>query len=348
LTELPSGLVGLCLLSILGAVLFLSLKMRQRFGKLDRIQGRNAAAQKHETDQLKKSLNVLIAREKNLAEREAKYFDLLNRSITTLRGDLKKQSEALSRQSEKLSKQAEASKKERASLRELGSSLKHIQEGQIETRYIQALSALPLKYPVFCGRWAIDGFLAKELMDHLAIHRPRVVLELGSGVSTVLIASALESLGLTDTRHIAVDHLDEFLENTRKMVDCQGLKRTTEYWHCPLSSSIAPEASWYHGIPGRLGTTRIDLLLVDGPPGTLRPGARRPVLPVLRQFLSENAVVLLDDAGRDEEQEVLARWKDDFPELIEKTSKLGKGFSRITMSPATKKQAPVNDGNDKP
>jgi hypothetical protein len=46
----------------------------------------------------------------------------------------------------------------------------------------------------------------------------------------------------------------------------------------------------------------IDLLLVDGPPGSLGEMARYPALHVLESQLASNAVVILDDADRPDER----------------------------------------------
>ena len=56
---------------------------------------------------------------------------------------------------------------------------------------------------------------------------------------------------------------------------------------------------------------RIDLLVVDGPPGLLRPQARYPALPVLRERLSPGASILLDDTHRADEREIVRRWLDE-------------------------------------
>jgi hypothetical protein len=52
----------------------------------------------------------------------------------------------------------------------------------------------------------------------------------------------------------------------------------------------------------------IDLLLVDGPPGSLGEMARYPALHALENQLAPNAVVILDDAGRPDEQGIVRRW----------------------------------------
>ncbi len=56
----------------------------------------------------------------------------------------------------------------------------------------------------------------------------------------------------------------------------------------------------------------IDLLLVDGPPAYVAGMglARYPALPVMLDRLAPGATLVLDDAERPGEQEVLRRWED--------------------------------------
>jgi hypothetical protein len=57
----------------------------------------------------------------------------------------------------------------------------------------------------------------------------------------------------------------------------------------------------------------IDLLVVDGPPGSTGPMSRYPALDMLRHKLSRTATVFLDDLSRDDEQETLRRWAEENP-----------------------------------
>src|SRR5690606_32931181 len=112
----------------------------------------------------------------------------------------------------------------------------------------------------------IDGYLARSIVDTLERTRPRVVVELGSGSSTLLIAAVLERLGLKNTRHIAVDHSDVFLDATRRNLALQGFGLTTELWHCPLVETAPGGPAWYAGLAQRLADTDVDVVLIDGPP----------------------------------------------------------------------------------
>ena len=195
------------------------------------------------------------------------------------------------------------------------------------------VSTLPFKYPIFFGGWAIDGFLAREIVGYLERLRPKVVLELGCGTSTVLIAAVLDKLGLETTRHIAVDHLDEFIDVTRRQLELQGLATKTEFWHCPLVETTPGGPAWYDGVATRLSGTLVDLAVVDGPPGSLHPQSRWPALDVLHPFLSERAVVLVDDAGRPEEQAMLKKWRATHPDLRIRLLRQGKGRAVISRRP---------------
>jgi hypothetical protein len=67
------------------------------------------------------------------------------------------------------------------------------------------------------------------------------------------------------------------------------------------------EFPWYN-VEAFRDINEIDLLLVDGPPGSLGEMARYPALHVLESQLAPNAVVILDDADRPDEQGIVRRW----------------------------------------
>lgn len=52
----------------------------------------------------------------------------------------------------------------------------------------------------------------------------------------------------------------------------------------------------------------IDLLVVDGPPEQTAPLAREPALPRLLPRMATRWTVLLDDADRPDETEIVRRW----------------------------------------
>jgi predicted O-methyltransferase YrrM len=156
--------------------------------------------------------------------------------------------------------------------------------------------------------WAGSPDLLAALADHVFAHKPRTVVEFGSGLSTLVLARALALAG--GGQLVSYDHLDGFAELTRRRLATLGLE--AEVHVAPLSPA-AP-----HGYPGEWYDAaglpeRIDLLLIDGPPDWLAGGgARGAAGPTLFHRLSPGGTVLLDDADRDGEREVAARWRREF------------------------------------
>jgi hypothetical protein len=67
------------------------------------------------------------------------------------------------------------------------------------------------------------------------------------------------------------------------------------------------EFSWYEPPLSQL-PKEFSLVICDGPPGTTR-GGRYGLLPVMSQRLKTGTTILLDDAGRPGEIELIRRWE---------------------------------------
>jgi predicted O-methyltransferase YrrM len=164
---------------------------------------------------------------------------------------------------------------------------------------------------------AIQPYMATPELLRLALQlllerRPALVVELGSGLSTVLMAYGLEQLG--QGRIISVDHETRFCEATRALLASHGLVHRVRLVHAPLVPVTADghAGNWYDPEELRAALEQereaIGLLLVDGPPGKDQRLARLPAVPLLHDRLSPTAVVLVDDARRPDEQEMVRRW----------------------------------------
>jgi hypothetical protein len=92
----------------------------------------------------------------------------------------------------------------------------------------------------------------------------------------------------------------------------------------PLSTRHT-DTPWYaeEAIPGDL--TQIEMLIVHGPPAPVAKHARFPALPRLMLCMAKQSVVILDDAGRADEVEMVKRWRKLFPQLREKNVRCEKG-----------------------
>lgn len=205
-----------------------------------------------------------------------------------------------------------------------------ISDAGLESVNATCLAPLGLKFPVFLGGWSVDSFLGRWLVQHLLERRPKCIVELGSGSSTSLIARTMELLGENKVTHIAVDHEEKYLGLTRDVATLNGVSDRVEFLHCPLVRYESLDKLWYGGLAEKLTDRKIDLLIIDGPPASLQPMSRYPALPLLLPYMSEHCTVILDDANRDEEQEIARRWAQENPEFNLSLIREGHGLAILT------------------
>lgn len=161
--------------------------------------------------------------------------------------------------------------------------------------------------------WAGSPDFLLELARKVIAQKPTTIVECSCGASTLVSAHACRLLG---SGHVySLEHEPKFAQETRDRLKEAGLEQWASVIDAPLETlDIAGEAfPWYAltALPKR----SIDLLVVDGPPGFLRPLARYPAGPMLLPQLASGGYVLVDDAKRPDEKEMVKRWLNDFPKL---------------------------------
>jgi predicted O-methyltransferase YrrM len=163
--------------------------------------------------------------------------------------------------------------------------------------------------------WAISPDFAKIIAGTIYEKRPRRVLELGSGVSTLIAAYALRQVG--GCALISLEHDQQFARTSDNNVKTHGLADLATVVYAPLREVVAGGRThlWYD-IAALAGLQEIDIVIVDGPPGTVQNFARYPALPLLWSRLSDEAVLLIDDADRADERKVIELWCGEFPSLV--------------------------------
>jgi predicted O-methyltransferase YrrM len=183
-----------------------------------------------------------------------------------------------------------------------------------------ALAALSGPYlPWSSGAMRPAGLV--EVCNDIVLNDRRRIVELGAGISTVLLARLLGQLSTSGERRLAaVEHDARWSRWVVGQLAREGVGDHVVVVDAPLRAcSVADGAPmWYDqaavdaGLDAAMGV--IDLLVVDGPPA-LAVGlevARHPALPVLRDRLAPGATVVLDDVERPGEKEVLRRWEGQF------------------------------------
>jgi len=158
------------------------------------------------------------------------------------------------------------------------------------------------------GSWKADTGFLHRIVDAVEELRPRVVVELGAGASTLVCAKALARNG--GGRLISFDQHRGFVEATSRWVADEGGEADLRW--APLASDIGDwPGSWYqlHDLP-----EEIDLLIIDGPPWVIHPFVRGAA-ETLFDRLAPGGMVLLDDAARPGERIVARRWRRNWPDM---------------------------------
>jgi predicted O-methyltransferase YrrM len=207
-----------------------------------------------------------------------------------------------------------------------------------QQRHMQALlflfSAFNFRAPLpSLTGWAVSPELAATLVGLIRAHKPRIIVELGSGSSTIVMGYAVEQQGAG--RIISLDHSAQYGAETRRDLARHALQDWTEVHRAPLTSIEQNGETWtWYDLSALEDDISIDMLLVDGPPHETGAMARYPALPALYEYLSEDAVVVLDDAYRSEEKEILDRWMQDYDDFELDIRESPKGTAVLHRTPA--------------
>ena len=205
-----------------------------------------------------------------------------------------------------------------ATMRRIESSLgTELRQTFRQVEALQNLSAmLPASDVLPATRgWAASPDLLLVLVDQVIARRPSLIVECGSGASTLWLALALRRFGI-DGRIVALDHDPVFAGKTRDFLSRHGVSDIAEVRDAPLEDlSLADGAYPWYARRAWQDLAGIDLLFVDGPPAATGAKARYPALPLLREALSPACIVVLDDLVVPDMRETLRLWLDAYPEF---------------------------------
>lgn len=157
------------------------------------------------------------------------------------------------------------------------------------------------------GWWALPADTLLFLSDYIGRVRPKRILEIGSGASTIWTGTFAKEVGAS---LVSLEHDGSYAEKTRSLIGQYGLTGTVSLHHAPLKSvQIDGNAfNWYdHELVASLNGP-FDLVIVDGPPEATGDMARFPAFPLVESLLAETCLVVLDDTHRDNEQKILDDW----------------------------------------
>jgi hypothetical protein len=195
--------------------------------------------------------------------------------------------------------------------------------------------------------------MSVEALDHIAgevsARRPDVLLEFGSGASTLVLALLMRRLhGPDGPAHLfSVEQSGQVLERTRSRLRRLGVEKRVRLLRAPLAQQVIGgfrtvcyalgRGRLEHFLEGR----RAELVVVDGPAGP--HGCRLGVIPLAGAVLAPGTVVFLDDALRDSEL-VAAEWWERLGLLrLHGIHWIGKGLLRAGTAPEEPRPSPECD-----
>lgn len=187
--------------------------------------------------------------------------------------------------------------------------------------------------------WAASPDVLRLLVRLIDRDRPELVVECGSGASSVWIGYALRRAGTG--RLVAIEHEARYADLSRDLVTAHGLDDIVEIRHAPLTevkaelSGLDPEdpvesAPQWYDVSRLTDLDGIGLLFIDGPPKATGAQARYPAVPALLPHCTADAVVVLDDAARPDERALGERWLSEHPDLCRTEEPAEKGAHVFT------------------
>jgi Methyltransferase domain len=174
---------------------------------------------------------------------------------------------------------------------------------------IRAAVRADLPLPPFGGPM-IEADCGSVMVRHILMYRPELIVEAGSGSSTVLAACCLKQIGAGEV--VALEHLKPWAELHHQNLQSLGLSEYGCVRYAPLERQQCDglEYEWFAASAQQFDRP-IDLLFVDGPQsgGAAAPQSRFPALPLLARHLNDQAWVIVDDARRRDSRRMLKRWR---------------------------------------
>jgi hypothetical protein len=168
--------------------------------------------------------------------------------------------------------------------------------------------------------WVLPRPTAKALVARLRVRAPRLVLEAGSGVSTLILAGYARD---HDATVVSLEHDPRYARQTAKLLDRHGLGGVVTLCLAPLRRHPSGRGPWY-ACPLPDG---IEFAIIDGPPKSV--GGRAAALPALLPHLARVWELWMDDGNRKSEKDAAAAWARDHGVHVEHVP-IGRGIIRVT------------------
>lgn len=181
----------------------------------------------------------------------------------------------------------------------------------------------------YTENWTAGADFLQIIVDACLEAKPALVFECSSGLTTLMLARCCQING--GGRVVSLENGEEYADATRSYIERYELQEFATVITAPLIAQKhdGSEYSWYS--LEKLPEEKIDMLVIDGPPGFICSHARYPALPVCYSSLRSQSRVYLDDAARREEREIVSMWCEKFPDLKHQYIETSRGCSFLTL-----------------
>lgn len=180
--------------------------------------------------------------------------------------------------------------------------------------------------------WAASSDLLAELFRCVLELKPRTVVELGSGLSTLVIASAMHRNGAG--RLISIEDQPVHAAATRANLLANGLGHLAEVRVVRVLDQVlhGQRRPWYD-VDALMDLREIDIVFVDGPGVAGSDDVRFPSMPVFWDRLRVGGLLVMDDAAREGERAMARRWQAQFDDADFEFKALRKGALFVRKLP---------------
>lgn len=183
------------------------------------------------------------------------------------------------------------------------------------------------------GGWALEAETVCFLWWDLQARRPHVILEFGSGVSTLIFATHASSQSAQPRSRVNVVSVEQdpsVLAETSALLDRLGYLDFVLFVLAPLDGQFRYTLRESE-VPLGSSLPLADWVLIDGPFGL--PGCRASVLPSILRWLRPEARWYLHDALRDAELQALNEWSKLPGIVVEGVIPVGRGLGAGSYVP---------------
>ncbi len=174
--------------------------------------------------------------------------------------------------------------------------------------------------------WGNEAWSARDEYLAACIHHALIskgpILECGSGLSTILIGAIATERKL---RHCVLEHKPEWAEKVQRYLTAYGFAST--FHTKPLKNYGGYD--WYDVRLDEL-PAGFSLIICDGPPSRTK-GGRYGLLPVMKNTLGKDSIILLDDGYRKDELGIAKRWQSETSLCFEVQATI-RPYIRIVLS----------------